>query len=156
MTWGVDVLADGRTAMGPGRWSYRVIDRCVDQRLESHAMLVTVSGWFHRTFTCYTPRDVAPVVDEWRLPRRVPEATGPTESWWLDDDAGVAVQAQLSAWPHDRDVWTIRYFTRAPAQVADANPVVFGATIHETVPALWCTLCSHLVEPGGTCHRPRP
>ncbi|MFI2661860.1 hypothetical protein [Micromonospora carbonacea] len=154
-TWGIDVLADGRTAMGPGRWSYRVIDRTVDQRLESHAMLVTVSGWFHRTFTCYTPRDVVPVVDERRLPRRVPEATGPTESWWLDDDAGVAVQAQLSAWPNDRDVWTIRYFTRAPAQVADANPVVFGATIHETVPALWCTLCSHLVEPGGTCHRPR-
>ncbi|EEP72375.1 transposase [Micromonospora sp. ATCC 39149] len=155
-TWGVDVLADGRTAMGPGRWSYRVIERCVDQRLESHALLVTVSGWFHRTFTCYTPRGVAPIVDERHLPQRVPEATGPTDSWWLNGDAGVAVQAQLSAWPHDRDVWTIRYFTRAPAQAADANPVVFGATIHETVPALWCTLCSHLVEPGGTCHRLRP
>ncbi|WP_431973791.1 hypothetical protein [Micromonospora haikouensis] len=94
-TWGVDVLADGRTAMGPGRWSYRVIDHTIDQRLESHAMLVTVNGWFHRTFTCYTPREVVPVVDERRLPRRVPEATGPTESWWLDDDAGVAVQAPV-------------------------------------------------------------
>ncbi|MFG1904627.1 hypothetical protein [Micromonospora carbonacea] len=155
-TWGIDILADGRTAMGPGQWSYRVIDRSVDQRLESHAMLVTVSGWFHRTFTCHTPREVVPVVDERRLPQRVPEATGPTESWWLDDDAGVAVQVQLSAWPNDRDVWTIRYFTRAPAQTADANPVVFGATIHETVPTLWCALCSHQVGPGGTCHRPRP
>ncbi|MEU6074102.1 hypothetical protein [Micromonospora sp. NPDC047074] len=152
-TWGVDVLADGRTAMGPGQWSYRVIDRSVDQRLERHALLVTVSGWFHRTFTCYTPRDVVPVLDERRLPQCVPEATGPTELWWLDEDTGVAVQAQLSAWPHDQDEWTMRYFTRTPAQAADANPVVFSATVHETVPALWCTLCSHLVEPGRTCHR---
>ncbi|MEH1016952.1 hypothetical protein V6U90_28115 [Micromonospora sp. CPCC 206060] len=155
-TWGVDVLADGRTAMGPGTWPYRVIDRSVDQRLESHALLVAVSGWFHRTFTCYTAREVVPVVDERRLPQRVPEATGPTELWWLDEDAGVAVQAQLRAWPQDRDEWIIRYFTRTPTQAADANPVVFGATVHETVPALWCTLCSRRVEPGRTCHPLHP
>ncbi|MEU5948558.1 hypothetical protein ABZ793_23765 [Micromonospora sp. NPDC047465] len=154
--WGVDVLADGRTAMGPGRWTYRVIDRSVDQRLESHALLLTVSGWFHRTFTCYTPRDVVPVADERRLPPRAPEATGPTELWWLDEDASVALQAKLSAWPRERDEWTVRYFTRTPAQAADANPTVFGATAHETVPALWCTLCSHAVNPGRTCHRAHP
>ncbi|MET8832848.1 hypothetical protein ABZV78_02880 [Micromonospora sp. NPDC004540] len=155
-TWPVDVLADGRTAMGPGRWSYRVIDRSVDQRLESHALLVSVCGWFHRTFACYTPRDVIPVGDERHLPQRVPEATGPTQLWWLDEDDGVAVQANLSAWPPERDEWTVRYFARSPAQAADANPRVFGATVHETVPALWCTLCSHSVSPGRTCLRPHP
>jgi hypothetical protein len=151
-TWPVDVLADGRTAMGPGRWPYRIIDRSVDQRLESHALLLTVSGWFHRTFTSYTPHDVVPVTDERHLPQSVPEATSPTERWWLDEDAGVAVQAKLRAWPPERDEWTVRYFTRTPAQVADANPAVFRATVHETVPALWCTLCSHAVHPGRTCH----
>jgi hypothetical protein len=138
--------------MGPGRWPYRIIDRSVDQRLESHALLLTVSGWFHRTFTSYTPHDVVPVTDERHLPQSVPEATSPTELWWLDEDAGVAVQAKLRVWPPDRDEWTVRYFTRTPAQVADANPAVFRATVHETVPALWCTLCSDSVDPGRTCH----
>ncbi|GAA3755156.1 hypothetical protein GCM10022225_44880 [Plantactinospora mayteni] len=154
-TSGIDILADGQTAWGPGRWSYRVIDRSVDQRLESHALLVAVSDWCHRTFTCYTPRDVNPVVDERRLPQPVSEATSPTEFWWLDDDADIAVQARLSAWPPERDEWTLRYFARTPAQAAEANPTVFGATVHETVPALWCTLCSQLIEPGRTCHRKR-
>ncbi|MGC4892235.1 hypothetical protein [Micromonospora sp. DT31] len=151
-TWDLDILADGRTAMGPGQWSYRVIDRSVDQRLEGHALLAAVGGWPHRTLTCHTPREVVPVVDERRLPQRVPEATGPTEFWWLDDDAGVAVQAQLRSWPADRDVWAIRYFARSAARAADANPVVFGATVHETVPSMWCLLCSHDVQPGATCH----
>ncbi|WFE58618.1 hypothetical protein [Micromonospora sp. WMMD712] len=43
-TWGVDLPAGGCTAMEPGHWSYRLIDHCVLQRLESHATLMTVSG----------------------------------------------------------------------------------------------------------------
>ncbi|MEU5552199.1 MULTISPECIES: hypothetical protein [unclassified Micromonospora] len=155
-TWPVDVLVDGRTAMGPGQWSYRVIDRSVDQRLESHALLLSVRGWCHRTFTCYTPRDVVPGTDERHLPPPVPEASGPAECWWLDDDAGVAVQATLAGWPPERDEWTLRYFTRTPAQTADASPTVFRATAQETVPALWCTLCSQPIIPGLTCPRARP
>ncbi|MBX7266250.1 hypothetical protein KIF24_09615 [Micromonospora sp. Llam7] len=154
-TWAVDVLADGRTAMRPGNWFYRVVDRSVDQRLESHALLVAVSGWWHRTFTCYTSRDVMPVVAERHLPQPVPEATGPTELWWLDETAGIALQARLIGWPQERDEWTLRYFARTPAQAAGANPTVFRATVHETVPAPWCTLCSQVVEPGRTCHRPQ-
>jgi hypothetical protein len=150
-TWGVDMLTDGRTAMGPGTWAYRVIDRSIDQRLESHALLLTVRGWYHRTFTSTTPRDVLPVADERHLPDPVPEATGPTQQWWFDEDAGTAVQAELRAWPDDRDEWTVRSFARAPVQVADANTSVFAATGHETVPATWCTLCSHAVSAGRTC-----
>jgi hypothetical protein len=44
-TCGVDVLTDGSTAMAPGRWPHRVIDRSVDQRLEKHALLVSVRHW---------------------------------------------------------------------------------------------------------------
>ncbi len=153
-TWPVDVLIDGRTAMGPGRWAYRVIDASVDQRLERHALLVTVSGWFHRTFTSCTASGVVPVMDERQLPLRVPEASGPAERWWLDDDAGVAVQATLSAWPPERDVWTWRYFARTAVRAADANPTIFRATVHETVPALWCGICSGPVVPGRTCLSP--
>jgi hypothetical protein len=54
--------------MSPGQWAYRVIDRSVDQRLERHALLVEVRGWYHRTFTCDTPPGIAPVADESRLP----------------------------------------------------------------------------------------
>lgn len=150
-TWGVDILADGRTAAGPGQWDYRVIVRSVDQRIECHALLVEVRGWYHRTFSCDTPRGIAPVVDDSRFPPPVPEATSLTEFWWLDEDDGVAVQATLSAWPPHYDRWTMRYFARKPAQTSHANPVVFGATVHETVPALWCILCSGPVTPGRTC-----
>ncbi|MEV0730319.1 hypothetical protein [Polymorphospora sp. NPDC050346] len=148
-TWGIDVLADGRTAMGPGRWPYRIIDRSVDQRLEKHALLVAVRSWPHRTFTCSTPPEVLPVVDEERLPPPVPEATGPADLWWGDDST--AIQITLSGWPPGQDRWTVRYFARTPRRAADANPTVYAAIRHETVPAHWCALCSHDIAPGTTC-----
>lgn len=148
-TCGLSVLADGRTGMGPGRWPFRVIDRSVDQRLERHALAVEVRGWFHRTFECRTPPLVPPVADESMLPPPAPEATGPAEWWWRSED--VAVQATLSGWPPDRDRWTIRYFARTPRQAAEANPTIYAATAHETVPAVLCTLCRQAVEPGRTC-----
>ncbi|GGN36333.1 hypothetical protein FHR83_006351 [Actinoplanes campanulatus] len=150
-TWGLSVLADGRTAMGPGRWPFRVIDRSVDQRLERHALMAEIHGWFHRTFECRTPAHVPPVADESVLPPPVPEATGPAEWWWCSED--VAVQATLSGWPPDRDRWTVRYFARTPQQAAEANPTIYAATVHETVPAALCTLCCQAIEPGRTCAR---
>ncbi|GIE85567.1 hypothetical protein Are01nite_20470 [Actinoplanes regularis] len=150
-TWGLDVLLDGRTAMGPGRWPYRVIDRTIDQRIERHALLVEVRGWFHRTFECTTPSYVPPMTDEETLPPPVPDATGPAEYWWSEQD--VAVQAQLSGWPIGRDRWTVRYFARTPQQAAEANHTVYAAAGHETVPATWCTLCTQAVVPGRTCLR---
>jgi hypothetical protein len=150
-TWGLDVLLDGRTAMEPGRWQYRVIDRSVMQRIERHALLVEVRGWFHRTFECLTPPHVWPITDERRLPPAVPEATGPAESWW--SGSGVAVQATLKGWPPERDLWTVRYFARKLQWTADANPTVYAAVGHETVPATWCSLCTETVLPGTTCSR---
>ncbi|MEV0397161.1 hypothetical protein [Polymorphospora rubra] len=137
------------TAMGPGRWPYRIIDRSVDQRLEKHALLVAVRFWPHRTFTCFTPPEVLPVVDEERLPPPVPEATGPADLWWADD--ATAIEVTLNGWPPEQDRWTVRYFARTPRQAADANPTVYAAIGHETVPADWCALCSHDIAPGTTC-----
>ena len=148
-TWAVDVLVDGSTAMGPGQWPYRVIDRSVDQRIEKHALLVEVREWFHRTFECLTPPHVLPVTDETVLPMAVPEASGPAELWWSDQD--VAVQATLSSWPPTQDRWTVRYFARTLHQAADANPTVYRAMGHETIPAAWRILCSDVVAPGTTC-----
>jgi hypothetical protein len=150
-TWHLDVLSDGRTAMEPGRWPCRVIDRTVDQRIERHALLAEVSEWFHRTFECSTPTGVPPLTDEGYLPPPVLDATGPAEAWWYDCD--VAVQAQLTRWPAERDRWTVRYFARAPQLAGEANPTVYAAASHETVPATWCTLCSGTVSPGRTCLR---
>jgi hypothetical protein len=150
-TWGVDVLLDGSTAMGPGQWTQRVVDRSVDQRIEKHAMLIDVRGWFHRTFECYTPSNVFPVTSEKGLPPLVPEATGPAELW-LGDQA-VAVQVTLSGWPPEQDRWIVRYFARAWQQAAEANRIVYAAMAHETVPAVWCVLCSDVVAPGTTCLR---
>jgi hypothetical protein len=150
-TWDLQVLLDGRTAMQPGQWPYRVIDRTVDQRIERHALLADVRGWFHRTFECSTPSGVPPLTDEGPLPPPAIDATGPAEFWWYD--RGVAVQAQLVGWLPERDRWTVCYFAETPQQAAEADPIVYAAAGHETVPATWCTICSRTVAPGGTCMR---
>lgn len=148
-TWDLGVLLDGRTVMEPGRWPYRVIDRSVTQRLERHALLVEVRGWFHRSFECLTPPHVGLMADESPLPPPVPEATGPAELWWSGRD--IAVQATLSGWPPEGDRWTVCYFARTTRQVADADPTVYAAVGHETAPALWCAVCSRPVASGMTC-----
>lgn len=150
-TCGMSVLADGRTAMGPGSWPYRTIDRSVDQRLERHALIAEVHGWFHRTFECLTPSGVQPIVDAYALPAPVPEATGPADLWWNDDD--IAIQATLSGWPPEGDRWTVRYFAREAQQTGDAKRTIYAAMLHETVPAVWCSLCTQNVAPGQTCLR---
>ncbi|WP_124822920.1 hypothetical protein [Micromonospora ureilytica] len=150
LTWGLDVLTDGRTAMGPGNWPHRVIDRSMDQRLEKHALLVAVRSWPHRTFTCFTPTGILPVVNSTLLPPPVPETTGPADIWWSDDST--AVQITLSHWPPGQDRWTVRYFARKPQQAAEANPTVYAALEwYETIPADWCALCHEFLPPGLTC-----
>jgi hypothetical protein len=139
-TWGVDVLLDGSTAMDLGSWPYRVIDRSIDQRIEKHALLVEVRDWWHRTYTCSTPPHVSPVADERPLPPAVPEASGPADLWWRDDDT--AVQATLHRWGWGRDSWVVRHFVRTVHLAAEADPLVHAAMGHETVPATWCVLCS--------------
>jgi hypothetical protein len=148
-TCGVQVLLDGGTAMDLGEWPCRVIDRSVDQRIEKHAMLAEVRDWQHVTFTCRTPPDVLPMVDERRLPPPVPEATGPAELWWGDDDT--AVQVTLWSWPPDVNSWIVRYFARTWEVAQEANRVVYSAMGHETVPADWCYLCTTTVAAGYRC-----
>ncbi|MFF5228164.1 hypothetical protein [Dactylosporangium sp. NPDC000521] len=152
-TWGVDVLLDGRTALDLGEWPIRVIDRSVEQRIEKHALLVEVREWPHRTYICRTPPLVAPVADERPLPPAVPEASGPADLWWRDDDT--AVEATLLAWGDGRDSWTVRHFHRTLHVAHHADPIVYAAMGHETVPATWCYLCSGHVAPGSHCLQPQ-
>ncbi|GAA3213801.1 hypothetical protein [Dactylosporangium siamense] len=149
-TWGVEVLLDGGTVMDLGEWRCRRIDRSVDQRIEKHALLAEVRGWrHHQTFACRTPPDVLPMVDERWLPPPVPEATGPADLWWGDED--VAVQATLWSWPPEADRWIVRYFARVWEKAGDADRTVYAAMGHETVPARWCYLCDTSVAAGYKC-----
>jgi hypothetical protein len=91
-TWPVDVLLDGRTAMGPGRWPQRVIDRSVDQRLEKHSMLASVRRWPHQTFAVTTPTEVSPIVHEAVVPPLVYEATADYHrAWWTLGATGLVL-----------------------------------------------------------------
>jgi len=139
--WAVDVLADGRTAMAPGAWPSRIIDRSVDQRLEKHALLAAVRRWPHRAYECFTPTDVPPAVcDEPLLPPPVPEASGPADRWWSDEVT--AVQLTLHGWPPRHDHWIVRVFARTDRLLAEADDIVRSG-IHggRAKPAGWCELC---------------
>ena len=149
-TWAVDVLVDGRTAMAPGKASYRVIDRSVDQRLEKHALLADVRYWPHQSLTVTTDPGALPTIATEHLPVAVKEATGPADMWWRGD--GRAVHISLENWWAERDAWTVRCFTRrldelptASAAVRSAvrgNPISFGT---------WCDLCLQHRPPEQFC-----
>jgi hypothetical protein len=138
---GVDVLPDGRTAMAPGAWPRRIIDRSVDQRLEKHAMLATVRRWPHRAYECFTASGRPPAVRDELLPPAVPEATGPADRWWFDDVT--AVQVTLHGWPPRYDHWIARVFTRDGQLLAGEDSIVRSA-VHggRARPAGWCELCT--------------
>jgi hypothetical protein len=148
-TCGVDVLTDGRTAMCPGRWPPRVIDRSVDQRLEKHALLVSVRHWPHRTFTCVTPTGVAPLVHKAVALPPVTEATGPADLWFSDQAS--AVEISLVGWPPDHDRWSIRYFASSPDRLIDAPAAVVNMIGDAVTPADWCALCATRLAPTQTC-----
>jgi hypothetical protein len=148
-TWGVDVLTDGRTAMRPGRWPPRVIDRSVDQRLEKHALPVSVRRWPHRTFTCVTPTRVPPQVQNAAAPPPVTEATGPADLWFSDQTT--AVEISLIGWPPDQDRWSIRYFASTADQLMDAPVAVVNMVGNAVTNADWCALCLTRLAPSQTC-----
>jgi hypothetical protein len=151
--WAVDVLPDGRTAMAPGAWSSRVLDRTVDQRLEKHALLTAVRRWPHRGYECFTPMGVRPAVREESLPPAVPEASGPADLWWFDD--ATAVQVTLRGWPPRHDHWIVRVFARADHLLAGADAIVRSA-VHggSAKPAGWCELCLRGLPGDKACHPP--
>jgi hypothetical protein len=152
--WAVDVLPDGRTAMAPGVWPARVIDRTVNQRLEKHALLAAVRHWPHRAYECFTPTGVPPWVRAEVLPPLVPEASGPADRWWFDDVT--AVQLTLHGWPPRHDHWIVRVFTRAGYLLAGEDAVVRSA-VHggSAKPAGWCELCRRGL-PGDKACQPLP
>jgi hypothetical protein len=149
-TWGVDVLIDGRTGMSPGSWPFRIIDRSVDQRLEKHALLAAVREWPHRTYECQTPPGVRPIIDDDTLSCVVPEASGPTDLWWNDDTT--AVEVSLRSWPPEHDCWTVRYFTRIPGLLAEADQIIRTRVRGKSTPANWCSLCACWLTADQACN----
>lgn len=148
-TWAVDVLLDGQTATGPGRWPHRIIDRSVDQRLEKHALLASVRNRPHRTFAVTTPRGVVPSVDETVVPPPIHEATGPADLWYAGSDT--ALEITLSGWPPEYDRWVVRYFGTEPELMPHADVVVNAALGGQVHPADWCTLCATPRDPDTAC-----
>jgi hypothetical protein len=159
MTWPVDVLQDGRTAMAMPHAPYRIINSTVEQRLESHALAAAVMTWPHRVLTATAVPFAVPAVTQELLPPKVAEATGPTDLWWLDDQT--AVHLRLSIWWGDRrstdtgthhDAWTIRCFARDPRtldQTAESvQASISGLSASEEI---WCSLFSRLMSPGQSC-----
>jgi hypothetical protein len=151
-TWPVDVLLDGRTAMGPGRWSYRVIDRSVDQRLEKHALLAEVRRWPHRSIEVVTAPGVPPEVDRLTLPPPVHEASGPVDVWWAD--GSIAVQLSLRGWPDDEDRWRLRQFAATDQLLAEAHPPIHSIVKQPALPETWCGLCGDFRAPDDVCVPP--
>jgi hypothetical protein len=150
LNWPVDVLVDGRTAVAPGAWSSRIIDRSVDQRLEKDALLALVRRWPHRAYECFTPVGTPPAVPEDLFPPSVPEASGPADRWWYDKTT--AVQVCLRGWPPSHDHWLTRVFARTDRLLADLDRGV-RTVIHdgEARPAGWCELCPRNLPGAAAC-----
>jgi hypothetical protein len=154
-TCGVDVLPDGRTAMGPGAWTRRIIDRSVDQRLEKHALLALVRRWPHRAYECFTGAGTPPGVRAELLPPAAPEASGPADRWWFDDVT--AVQVTLRGWPPGHDHWIARVFARDAELLSAEDSLIRSAVHHGRARAAgWCELCSRGLPGAAICVPPPP
>lgn len=150
MTWPVDVLEDGRTAMAMPRAPYRIIDSTVEQRLESHALTAAMMSWPHRVLTATAVPFTVPTAVQELLPPKVGEATGPADLWWYDDQA--AVHLRLSLWWRGHHAWTVRCFTRDPRALDQTVEAVQAGISGLTAPEeIWCSLCGQLVPPGQSC-----
>ncbi|WP_229830890.1 glycoside hydrolase family 43 protein [Actinoplanes ianthinogenes] len=147
-TWGLAVLLDGRTIMGPGEWPDRVIDRSLEQRLEKHALLAEVAGWPHATFAQTTGTGVIPQIGVIGIPP-VPEATGPADLWWSDED--FAVHLTLNGWPEGEDSWAVRCFARSGQQL----PEVIRRVEWRGPVGSWCSLCLRFLQPGMPDYTPQ-
>ncbi|MFI5648874.1 hypothetical protein [Kitasatospora sp. NPDC051705] len=149
----VDVLADGRTAIPVPGSAHRVLNSSVEQRLEADALLASVYRWPHLVLRTTTGLGVAPRVAEEHLPPRVPEATGPADTWWFD--GRWAFHLELYSWwtPRTlRDTWIVRCFARDGAGLDRAESALRAA-----VPALttalfdWCSRCGRALDAGRSC-----
>ncbi|MFG1837438.1 hypothetical protein ACGFH8_03270 [Micromonospora sp. NPDC049175] len=147
-TWGVDVLLDGRTAMAPGNWPYRLIDRTIEQRLEKHALLAEVRRWPHVTLTYETATLVSPTVTLSGVPE-VREATGPADRLWYD--GAVAACLSLRGWPAGRDRWVLRCFSRTRSGLSGVLDQL--SEIGELDD--WCSICGRALRPSMPSYVPQ-
>ena len=152
-TCGVDVLADGRTAMGPGAWPAAERRKrpvrargAFRQRLRRHPARVRHRG----RSECFTAPGTPPVVREGLLPPPMPEATGPADRWWFDEVT--AVQVMLHGWPPGHDHWIARVFARDAELLAGEDSLIRSA-VHEgrARAAGWCELCSRGLPGAAVC-----
>jgi hypothetical protein len=144
-TWGLSVLLNGRTIMGPGQWADRLIDRSLEQRLEKHALLAEVSDWPHTALGYTTSTGVLPDIGLSGIPEVV-EATGPADSWWYDGDS--AVHLGLVGWPEGQDRWVLRCFARTEQHLSEVlKRVSRPGSISD-----WCSICLCFLQPTNPSH----
>ncbi|MEU8004519.1 hypothetical protein AB0B66_25455 [Catellatospora sp. NPDC049111] len=150
LTWGLDVLADGRVAVDFGETvPYRVLCRSVEQRLENDALLAELRHRPHRSFEFRVPNDVVPPITGIGLPPVCTEACGPGLLWWVGDE--LAFFAELGSWIHEgMDRWNLWAFALRATEVPDAREVPAFGTL-QPAESDWCYLCGEPSAAGRPC-----
>ncbi|MEU0521914.1 hypothetical protein [Streptosporangium sp. NPDC006007] len=150
-TWRVEVLLDGRAGMTLADKPLRILNRSVDQRLEAHALLLTVRHWPHLTLELAIPRGMIPALVGADLPPWVDEASGPVDLWWFDGASAVHLCLD-NWWTKDHDIWVARCFSR------DAMPLnrIKESLLNEVTEPLQprevrCSLCERNTITGRPC-----
>ncbi|MBO3752274.1 hypothetical protein J5X84_39975 [Streptosporangiaceae bacterium NEAU-GS5] len=162
----IDVLLDGRSGLTLPDAPLRILNRSIDQRLESDALLATVSRWPHATWHIPAPRATPPTLDETvpsaliverassvsdTLPPFAPEASGPGDLWWYDETSAVHLTLH-DWWTHPHDIWTVRALSK---NLHTRNYLIarlpYALPTHAFTATIWCLLCDHHTPPGTPC-----
>ncbi|MEU7451911.1 hypothetical protein [Streptosporangium roseum] len=147
----VEVLLDGRTGMTLAGKPLRILHRSVDQRLEAHALLLTVHRWPHLTLELAIPRGKIPPLVGADLPPRVDEASGPTDLWWLDGASAVHLCLN-NWWTKDHGMWVARCFSQDATTLNQIKESLLNEVAELLQPGeVWCSLCERRTIPGGPC-----
>ncbi|MBB2912601.1 hypothetical protein FHS43_003884 [Streptosporangium becharense] len=150
-TWGVEVLLDGRAGMTLADKPLRILNRSVDQRLEAHALFLTVRHWPHLMLELAIPSGMIPVLAGADLPPPVDEASGPADLWWFDGTSAVHLHLN-NWWAKDHEIWVARCFS----QDATALDRIKASLLNEMTELLqlgevWCSLCGRHATSGRPC-----
>ncbi len=150
LTWGLDVLVDGRVAVDYGEpIAYRVLNRNVEQRLQSDALLAELRHRPHRSFEFRVANKVTPSIPDAGLPPVLPEASGEGALWWGGGES--AFFARLHSWIYDgMDSWQLWAFAVQPSAVQDVRDLVAFRAL-QPVESTWCHLCGEPTTAGETC-----
>lgn len=147
----VEVLPDGRAGMTVPDRPLRVLNRSVDQRLEAHALLLTVRHRPHLTLELAIPQGTTPVLAGADFPPRVDEASGPADLWWFDGASAVHLHLH-TWWAKDHDIWEARCFSRDATTLNRIKESLLNEVTEPLQPReVRCSLCERRTITGRPC-----